>query len=182
MPKLGESGLAFAMLGMLAGSLLPPALGQGANPIENCLIAGGALPDAVIRECTLAMQSSDKAAIPAVYLGRADAYVRKGDYDRALADYDEAIKLAPDTAIAFALRGEVHAKRGDYDGAIADYERAIERAPNLPSAFSNRGLAWANKGELRLAIADYTKAIKLDPNLPVAFNNRGIAHAARGEH
>src|SRR6266487_3402511 len=157
MPKLGESGLAFAMLGMLAGSLLPPpALGQGANPVENCLMAGAALPDAVIRECTLAMQSSDKAAIPAVYLGRADAYVRKGDYDRALADYDEAIKLAPGTAIAFALRGEVHAKRGDYDGAIADYERAIEREPNLPSAFSNR--AWP--GQTRASSASPSPIIR----------------------
>jgi tetratricopeptide (TPR) repeat protein len=143
MSKRAEPGIFVAMLGLLAGCLAPTsALGQGANQVEKCLRRTP--PDAIIRECTLAVQSaqsSDTASIRAVYLSRADAYVRKADYDRALADYDEVIKLAPHTAIAFALRGEVHAKRGDYDGAIADYERAIELEPNLASAFSNRGLA-----------------------------------------
>jgi tetratricopeptide (TPR) repeat protein len=168
MPKLAEPGIAVAMLGLLVGCLVPvSALGQG-EPGRK--MSGGREP--IIRECTLSGQSSDKASIGPVFLSRADAYVRKTDYDRALADYDEVIKLAPDTAIAFALRGVVHAKRGDYDGAIADYERAIDLEPNLASAFSNHGLAWAAKGELRLAIADYTKAIKLDPKLPTIAGSR----------
>src|SRR6266702_4480760 len=163
------------------------AFGQGADHLQQCLGVGKLGADVLIRECTAAVQSGGHA-LPMIYLTRAAAYVLKGDYERALADYDEAIKLAPHTALAFAQRGEVHAKRRDYDSAIADYERAIELEPNLASAFSNRGLAWASKGEIRLAIADYTKAINLDPNLPVAFNNRrlglapcGMRDAARGE-
>src|SRR5712691_7888220 len=171
---------------LLAPAMLPTgqwaasAVGQGADHLQQCLAVGKLGADVLIRECTAAVQSGGHA-LPAIYLTRAAAYAGKGDYERALADYDEAIKLAPHTALAFALRGEVRAKRREYDSAIADYERAIELEPNLASAFSNRGLAWASKGEFRLAIADYTKAIQLDPSLSVAFNNRGNAHAARGD-
>src|SRR5262249_57915028 len=103
MTKLAEPGITVALLGLVTGCLsLAPAFGQGVNQVEKCLAAGSAPPDTAIRECTLAMQPgqpSDKTSMRAVYLSRANAYVRKGDYDRALADYDEVIKLAPDTTI-----------------------------------------------------------------------------------
>ena len=43
-----------------------------------------------------------------------------------MADYDQAIKLNPDYAIAFRNRGIAKQKKGDNDEAIADFNRAIK--------------------------------------------------------
>ena len=44
----------------------------------------------------------------------------KGDYDRAIADFDQAIQLKPDYADAYYNRGIAYHDKGDYDRAIAD--------------------------------------------------------------
>jgi tetratricopeptide (TPR) repeat protein len=49
----------------------------------------------------------------------------KGDYDRAIADYTEAIRLDPGLALAYNNRGFAYSHKGDNDRAIADYDQAI---------------------------------------------------------
>ena len=70
---------------------------------------------------------------------RGFAYDVKGDHDRAIADYNEAIRLKPDYAAVFNNRGFVYDKMGDHDRAIADYNEAIRLKPDLANAFNNRG-------------------------------------------
>ena len=106
----------------------------------------------------------------------------KGEYDRAIADYTEAIRLDPKHAAAFNNRGLAWTAKGEHDRAIADYTEAIRLDPKHAAAFYNRGNAWSAKGEYDRAIADYTEAIRLDPNYATAFNNRGNAWAAKGEY
>ena len=72
---------------------------------------------------------------------RGVAYARKGDYDRALADYDKAIRREPKYARAFNDRGALYGRKGDYDRAIADYNEAIRLDPKYARAFCNRGRA-----------------------------------------
>ena len=62
------------------------------------------------------------------------AYMGKGDYDRALADINQAIKLEPNDANWYDSRGEVYLNKGDYDRAIAEYERALQIRPNFTNA------------------------------------------------
>ena len=61
----------------------------------------------------------------------ATLYGDKGDYDRAIADYDEAIRLDPRYAVAYYNRGVAYCDKGDYDRAIADYNEAIRLDPKL---------------------------------------------------
>ena len=61
-----------------------------------------------------------------VYLNRGDAFLGKGNYDRAIRDYDKAIELKPDFAVAYSNRGVAYAKKGDYPRAVVDYDKAIE--------------------------------------------------------
>ena len=68
------------------------------------------------------------------YDNRGNAYARKGDLDRALADYDEAIRLDPKLALAYYNRGNAYAKMGDPDRALADYNEAIRLDPKLRKA------------------------------------------------
>src|SRR6266403_339236 len=53
----------------------------------------------------------------------------KGDNDRAIADYNEAIRLDPKHARAFHHRGYAYSDKGDNDRAIADYNEAIRLNP-----------------------------------------------------
>jgi len=46
------------------------------------------------------------------------------DYQGAIADFNEAIRLKPDDAWAYVWRGDAKYKLGDYQGAIEDYREA----------------------------------------------------------
>jgi serine/threonine protein kinase len=66
----------------------------------------------------------------ALMLGRGEAYLLKGDLDRALADSDEAVRFAPRSAEARLLRARVHGKRGKPDLAAADRRAAAQLKPD----------------------------------------------------
>ena len=117
-----------------------------------------------------------------VFNGRGNAYYSKGEYDHAIADYDEAIKLDPTLVAPFNGRGNAYYRKGDYDRAIADYDQAIKLASNFASPFNGRGNAFYSKGDYDRAIADYDQAIKLDPKLVVAFLDRGNAYYRKGDY
>ena len=57
------------------------------------------------------------------YYDRALAYAKKRDFDKAVADYTEAIRLKPDLAEAYWGRGNVFEKQRDHLRAIGDYNR-----------------------------------------------------------
>ena len=68
--------------------------------------------------------------------------------DDAVADYDEAIRLQPDSAAAYYNRGLAKDALKRYDDAIADYDEAIRLQPDAtPAAYYNRGAAKAAIGE-----------------------------------
>ncbi len=64
----------------------------------------------------------------------------QNDYDRALADLNEALRLAPDYFYALVNRAACHYQRQDYVAAVADYERAIEL--NADDFDARKGFAW----------------------------------------
>ena len=74
-----------------------------------------------------------KQNLALAYMNRGIGYYDKGDYDRAIADYDKAIELNPKLAPAYNDRGNVYSAKGDYDRAIADFDKAIELTQNTPS-------------------------------------------------
>ena len=105
---------------------------------------------------------------------RGEAWSKKEEYDNAIKDLTEAIRLDPQ-AVTYNDRGLAWDAKKDYDQAIKDYDEAIRLDPKLVVAFNNRGNAWSDKKDYDKAIKDYNEAIRLDPKDPIAFNNRGIA-------
>ena len=91
-----------------------------------------------------------------------DAYLADGVYeDRAIADYDEGVRLSPNNATAFRNRGFLNTRRQRYDRAIQDFDEAIRLDPNVAAAFSGRAYALRFVGQYERAIADYRKALTL---------------------
>ena len=54
------------------------------------------------------------------------SYANKGDYQRAIAEFDQAIKLAPDDADLYVARGAANEELGNQAAARADYSKALE--------------------------------------------------------
>ena len=69
--------------------------------------------------------------------------VHKKEYDKAIADYDEAIRLDPKYAVAYHNRGNAWYLKHEYDKAIADYGEAIRLEPKYASAYNMRAWLWA---------------------------------------
>ncbi len=113
---------------------------------------------------------------------RGTIYYEKGEYDRAITDYNKAIEISPRYIEAYYNRGKVYNTKKQYDLAISDYSRAIEINPKLADAYINRGAIYKATGLYTFAISDYDKAIELNPTIAEAYNNRGAAYYAKGEY
>ena len=108
----------------------------------------------------------------------------KGQFDRAIADFDEAIRLNP-SADAFYNRGNAYAELGQYDRAIADFDKAIRLNPKSVAAIEKRAAVIAMKsgrgGEQTGAIADVDEAIRLNPNFTKAIEMSEMAIERKNE-
>jgi tetratricopeptide (TPR) repeat protein len=141
-----------------------------ADARQDCQMLRG---DAAIQACDKAI--SEFPRDPAAYSNRATEYQKKGEFDRAIADYTKAIE------IAYVNLGNSHHSRGDFESAIADFTKAIEIDPKDAKAYLNRGYAYHAKGDFDHAIADGTKAIEIDPKYEAAYNNRGDDYETKGD-
>jgi len=116
------------------------------------------------------------------YLDSADAAFKKRDYDNAIADYTQVIRLDPNNKDAYNRRGLSYSAKRDYDKAIADYTQAIRIDPKYGVFFYNRAKEYTNKGDYDKAIADFTEAIRLDPNDEDFFDGRADAYNGKGDY
>jgi tetratricopeptide (TPR) repeat protein len=116
---------------------------------------------------------------PAEKIDAAESYRRgirflsDGDYDEALAAFDQTIEQDPTIALAFYNRGLTHFFQRDNDAAIADFDRALELGFHDAIVFFNRANAYSRKGDVARALADYAQAIALEPGNALAYLNRG---------
>ncbi|MDZ7956216.1 tetratricopeptide repeat protein [Nostoc sp. DedQUE09] len=100
-----------------------------------------------------------------------------GKYDGAVEDFNQAIKLDPQNALAYNRRGDAYYRLGDYEQAQADSSQAILLNPQDANAYFDRGFALSALGKYKEAIADYTQAIKLNSKDAYAYYGRGLARA-----
>ncbi len=114
------------------------------------------------------------------YYNQGNAWYEQGNYEQAIANYTEAIRLNPGLFEAYNARGNSWSDHQDLDRAVADYTEAIRLKPDYSEAYMNRADALRAKGQLARAFADYNQAIRLNPRDSLAFNNRGVAHLVQG--
>ncbi|WP_294539456.1 tetratricopeptide repeat protein [uncultured Rhodoblastus sp.] len=140
---------------------------------------GGRNWDAQISGCTTVLaRDLDPGTRSDILRKRGDAYFRKTQYGMhqdeapalisfALADYNEAIRINPDNALAYCSRAEVNwhdftnDKYSRVKICIENYSEAIRRDPRLAKAYYGRAILWSDTEKY---FKDIDKAIELDPH------------------
>ena len=97
------------------------------------------------------------------YINRAAELIATKEYDRAISDTNAAIKLFPQSTLAYTNRGRAYQLKGDLKRAYADFTVAIRHDPENLSAYINRALVRERQGDRNGAIADLKRAIASKP-------------------
>jgi hypothetical protein len=79
-----------------------------------------------------------KALDAKTLLARGDDFNIKGEFDRAIADYDAALKVEPGHAEALNGRGMAWRAKGDRRRALSDFDAALKLKPDFEAARANR--------------------------------------------
>jgi tetratricopeptide (TPR) repeat protein len=144
-------------------------------------------------------------------IDRGETAANKEDWDSAITEYTNAIRLDPKRADAWCGLGAAYGEKREWNKAIADLSEAIRLNPKSVSAHFQRGCAYLGRGcpsfafdksgtsvgrlvgaaawgflglgnaDFDSAIADFTEAIRLKPDCAEAYYCRGIAYKMMGE-
>ena len=111
------------------------------------------------------------------FIMRADIMIKnKSDYQSAVDDLGQAIKLEPKRADLFVNRAFLKYKLDDYFGAMADFDYAIDLDPYNVAAHQNRGLLRMEVEEDNKAIDDFSFVIDREPDNVMAIYNRATLY------
>ena len=152
--------------------------------------------DTAIRNYDKAAGLSPKTIEPLyyIYLNRAEANKREGDYAAAISDFDRAIEINAQNYTAFVHRAEAHQKNSQYEEAINDYKKALqlydfhldastspEQAGRMQQAIDVRierfkdaiTQVQASQKAVEDRVRELTAAVTASPNDSKAYYNRG---------
>ena len=106
----------------------------------------------------------------------------RNQYTLATADFDQALKLAPDNVQILILRGDTSAAQGRFSEALADLDqRGQPRAAHDPDAYAHRASAYSRKGATGAALKDYAQALAIDPDNFDALLSRSALYSESGD-
>jgi len=115
---------------------------------------------------------------------------RNNDPAGALADYNKAIEIKPDSFLPYFYRAELKMYKGDLPGSIADCGKSIQYNPGFVQAIVARADVKNIKGDLPGALEDYSAAIAVQspavvaglppPSLAYAYFRRGVVKQIQG--
>jgi len=158
MSRMLPATLGLAALGVvLVGcSVASPSIEAGAAYYRDgqYAAAADAFTDAIVADSTSAAAWNDRAV----------ARLRLGDINRAIADFNRALALAPRDAEIYYNRGNALVAAGQSQDAVVDYTRAAQINPSFSKAIFNRGTAYAMLGQRDAARDDWARAISLEPD------------------
>jgi tetratricopeptide (TPR) repeat protein len=137
-----------AVLASLVWAALPQSAGAtGAEPTTDPLVdpapcqavAAAKDDDKIIAICGALIDNEKTLKIDRVkaLIARGGAYDRKDQIDRAIGDYDTALRLDPSLADIFNARGELWYRKGDRPHALADFGAALKLNPQHEAARAN---------------------------------------------
>lgn len=114
-------------------------------------------------------------------------YEIEGRPDKALKEYQAALKLKPGYPEVLLRTGELKFTQGNVAGGIRDIKEFLKAKPQskegkeaLAYLYSHQGLTQVEQGNYDQAVASLTAALQLDPQNDAAMNNLGVALSQQG--
>ncbi|MEA5576105.1 tetratricopeptide repeat protein [Anabaena sp. UHCC 0451] len=105
-----------------------------------------------------------------------------GDYNGAIAVYQEAGRLAPRNARIHSGIGYLYAQQGNFQLALTAYRRAIALEPNNSDFYYAVGFIKGNMGDTNGAKEAYRRAIQLNRSNFNAYLGLGVTQATLGDY
>jgi tetratricopeptide (TPR) repeat protein len=174
-----------AALGITVALVLPAA----ADDMSDCRSPGKAA-DTMLAACSRVIEAGTlkDSELATAHMGRGLALRRQGEFERAIVEYNEAIRLAPERPDGYQGRASVFVDLGqrehavaDWDAAIAWYDRMIVNSPDNAYAYLGRAGLYRDKGELDRAIADYGEGIRIRPADLLSYMWRARTYLLKGD-
>jgi len=134
--------------------------------------------DKAIDACTTMIDSRNQLTY-LTYFNRGFAYSKKGQYDKAIADYTSAIALDPQSERLYQARASAYESMKNYDKALGDWNKAVELGSG-ENSYLNRARLRRDLGQYDAAIADYGNVIRLDPEKAQGYWYRAAVYYERG--
>jgi len=111
----------------------------------------------------------------------AGVLAQAGRTDEAIAEYREAIRHDPTSALIRLGLGCALMVKGNTAEAIRSFEEALRISPDDPEVRNNLGAAWLAMGNIDEAVRQCREAIRLRPDNAVAWSNLGAAIYRKGD-
>ena len=139
--------------------------------------------DEQIEGCTRAINSGKYHGknLAWAYTNRGSVYDYQKDFDRAIADLTEAIRLDPSAVVAYQDRAASYRNKGQYTLALDDLDHALRLAPNDARTLMSRGVIYFKLNATARSIVDYDASLKIDPKFAPALYGRGVAKLREGD-
>jgi tetratricopeptide (TPR) repeat protein len=151
-----------------------PSTDQQVDPAPCVAAVAANDDDRIIASCGLLVDNDKtlKADRIKAVIARAAAYDRKDLIDRAIGDYDTALRIDPTLADIFNARGELWRKKGNRPRALADFGAALKLNPDHAAARANYKALALEVERLGAMIAVYNK-----PSFNCATARRAVEKA-----
>jgi tetratricopeptide (TPR) repeat protein len=150
-------------------------------------LSGKTAPRRVVQACTEALDRNilELPQRSFLFVGRGDAYFALGNRQRALDDYNAAVKLAyllpaNERFLVFTPRADEYFALGHKRRALDDYDAAIKSAPHNAALYYNRGVLFIAQANYDAALQDFDTALELDSKFVPALRQRAKIYTSRG--
>ena len=143
--------------------------------IDKCMNRDGqSTPPMAIQACTELLDRKVLEGNQRFYLfvNRAKAYFAQGDKPHAIDDYNEAVRVAPKSALSYYSRGLFYAQT-DVDAALRDFDTALSIDPKLVAALRQRAIIHLTQKNFSSAFTDFSEAVSLQPKTAALWSERG---------
>jgi tetratricopeptide (TPR) repeat protein len=98
------------------------------------------------------------------------------DDKNAIDEVNKAIKIEPNFAEAYYIRGTINRDEGRYKEAISDLDQAIKLSKYNAKYYNTRGMLYFQMQDGNAAVADFTKAINEKNDYAMAYYNRAFTY------
>lgn len=117
---------------------------------------------------------------PRVHNGMGMIYYKEGSLEKAIDEYNLAIKIDPAYQEAHANLGVAYYDLGEFDNALSHIKEAVRLNPYDHKSYFNLGFVYRRIGQTDNAILHYTISLRLNPFSSKANNNLGLLYSELG--